>query len=93
VTQLQEAILWAALCFNPQGFEVYDPIHAQNYRITRHYQIYGFTIAHGMDVHITGNNPDWVVLKYRKNALAPLEPDYRTVTHHWPDGSMKWGDE
>jgi hypothetical protein len=33
------------------------------------------------------------VVKYDKDVFAPLKKDRREVSHHWPDGSVKWGVE
>ncbi len=87
-----EMLLWFALCLQPSGVEVYDPFAAQHYRIDTHYNCAAWgTITYGIDCKVTGPGEeyDWVVLKYRKNAFAPLAPDSRTVSHHNRNGELK----
>jgi hypothetical protein len=85
VTQLQEAILWAALCFNPNGFEVYDPIAATRYEVKSHYynQLW-CCITWGLDVKARGPGEefDWVVVKYKIDPFNARRKFPREVTHH-----------
>jgi hypothetical protein len=81
-----EVFLWAALCFNPQGFDAYDPIHAKNYRIKAHYhnQLW-CNITWGIDCKVRGLGEDdfgWVVVKYKKDPFNALRKFPREVSHH-----------
>jgi hypothetical protein len=83
VSHTAEAILWACLCFNPNGFDVYDPIHEKHYRVEHHYQNWSY-ITWGIDCKVRGPGEgfDWVVVKYTKNPFAPFVKYPREVTHH-----------
>jgi hypothetical protein len=92
VSHATEVFLWAALCFNPQGFDAYDPIHAKNYRIKAHYHNeIGFNITYGINCRIwgPGDKCEWWVLKYTKDPFQPLLPMDREVTCHDRDGKVK----
>ncbi len=87
-----EAICWFALCWSPSGVEVYDPIHAQHYRIEQHYRNELWcNITYGIDCKVTGpvDQYDWIVVKYSKDPFAPLRPIERRVTHHERNGDLK----
>jgi hypothetical protein len=93
LTAAQEVLCWAALCFSPGGVGVYDPLSANHYKLTHHYHNSGWSVTYGLDLHVQGKDQDWLVVKYDKDVFAPLKKDRREVSHHWPDGSVKWGVE
>ena len=85
MTQLQEAILWACLCFSPQGVEFYDPFAAQHYRVEHHYhnQLW-CCITWGIDCKIRGPGDqfDWVTVKYKIDPFNARRKFPREVTHY-----------